>query len=94
MLLLLKQKSRVRKAKLFLSFSDPLRLAFLNALREEPLAVPEIAEAIALNQSKPLNHFSHLRDRKLVSCKEAVRSTTNLVMNKNATTLAIFSCFL
>lgn len=51
------------KAKLFLSFSDPLRLAILNALREEPLAVTEIAEAIALSQSNPLNHFSYLRDR-------------------------------
>jgi ArsR family transcriptional regulator, cadmium/lead-responsive transcriptional repressor len=54
------------QAKLFRGFSDPSRLAILEALRTKPLTVGEIVETTGLTQSNVSNHLSCLRDCGLV----------------------------
>lgn len=48
------------KAKLFRGFSDPTRLAILEALRSGPLSVSAIVEATGLPQSTVSNHLACL----------------------------------
>ncbi len=55
------------KAKLFRGFSDPSRLAILEALRHGPLNVTEIVTETGLSQSNTSNHLSCLADCGLVS---------------------------
>ena len=55
------------KAKLFRGFSDPSRLAILEALREGPLSVGAIVEATGLSQSNASNHLGCLHDCGLVA---------------------------
>lgn len=50
------------KAKLFRGFSDPSRLAILEALRGGPKSVSEIVEATGLTQSNVSNHLACLLD--------------------------------
>lgn len=54
------------KAKLFRGFSDPSRLAILEALRDGPCTVTEIVETTGLSQPNVSNHLSCLRDCGLV----------------------------
>ncbi len=61
------------RAKLFRGFSDPARLAILEALRETPLTVTEITSATGLSQSNTSNHLGCLRDCGLVSSRQQGR---------------------
>jgi DNA-binding transcriptional ArsR family regulator len=54
------------KAKLFRGFSDPSRLAILEALREGPRTVTALVEHTGLTQSNVSNHLACLRDCGLV----------------------------
>jgi ArsR family transcriptional regulator, cadmium/lead-responsive transcriptional repressor len=60
-------------AKLFRGFSDPSRLAILEALREGPLSVTEIVDATNLSQSNASNHLACLHDCGLVSREQKGR---------------------
>jgi DNA-binding transcriptional ArsR family regulator len=61
------------KSKLFRGFSDPSRLAILEALRDKPLVVTEIVAATGLSQSNASNHLACLHDCGLVSREQAGR---------------------
>lgn len=61
------------KAKLFRGFSDPSRLAVLEALRGGSLNVGEIVEATGLSQSNASNHLGCLFDCGLVSREQQGR---------------------
>lgn len=61
------------KAKLFRGFSDPSRLAILEALRNGPLTVTAVVEATGLSQSNTSNHLSCLYDCGLVSREQEGR---------------------
>lgn len=54
------------RAKLFRGFSDPSRLAIVEALREGPLTVGDIVQATGLSQSNASNHLACLRECGLV----------------------------
>ncbi|WP_040668026.1 ArsR/SmtB family transcription factor [Nitrolancea hollandica] len=56
----------ILKAKLFRGFSDPSRLAILEALRDGPLSVGEIVSITGLSQPNTSNHLSCLHDCGLV----------------------------
>jgi len=64
------------KAKLFRGFSDPSRLKILEALRDAPLTVGEIAEATGLSQPNTSNHLGCLRDCGLVLAEQNGRFVT------------------
>jgi len=55
------------RAKLFRGFSDPSRLAVLDALRDGPRSVSAVIEATGLTQSNASSHLSCLHDCGLVS---------------------------
>jgi DNA-binding transcriptional ArsR family regulator len=55
------------KAKLFRGFSDPSRLAILDALRDGPLSVGQIVTITGLSQSNASNHLACLFDCGLVA---------------------------
>ena len=55
------------KAKLFRGFSDPSRLAILDALRTGPITVTEIVDVTGLSQSNVSNHLRCLRECGLVT---------------------------
>lgn len=61
------------KAKLFRGFSDPSRLAILDALRTGSLTVTEIVTITGLGQSNASNHLGCLRDCGLVVAKQQGR---------------------
>ncbi len=61
------------RAKLFRGFSDPARLAILEALRDKPLTVTEITSATGLSQSNTSNHLGCLRDCGLVTARQQGR---------------------
>ena len=63
------------QAKLFRGFSDPSRLAILEALQEGPLTVSDIVLATNLAQSNVSNHLSCLRDCGLVMAQPKGRFT-------------------
>lgn len=54
------------KAKLFRGFSDPSRLAIIEALRDGPLPVGAIVEVTRLSQPNTSNHLACLKDCGLV----------------------------
>lgn len=58
------------KAKLFRGFSDPTRLAILEALRTGPLSVSAIIQATGLHQSTVSNHLACLNGCGLVSRRQ------------------------
>ncbi len=58
------------KAKLFRGFSDPTRLAILEALRPGPLSVSAIVEATRLPQSTVSNHLACLNGCGLVATQQ------------------------
>lgn len=55
-------RSLALKAKLFRGFSDPSRLAILEALRGGAMSVSEIVEVTGLTQSNVSNHLACLLD--------------------------------
>jgi ArsR family transcriptional regulator, cadmium/lead-responsive transcriptional repressor len=59
-------QSLALKAKLFRGFSDPSRLAILEALRGGAKSVSEIVEITGLTQSNVSNHLACLLDCGLV----------------------------
>ena len=61
------------KAKLFRGFSDPSRLAIIEALRGGPMPVGEIAKLTRLSQSNTSNHLSCLKDCGLVRSEQRGR---------------------
>jgi DNA-binding transcriptional ArsR family regulator len=61
------------QAKLFRGFSDPSRLAILEALRGGERTVGELVQATGLSQSNVSNHLGCLRDCGLVSVKNQGR---------------------
>lgn len=67
MLMTARAQSINLKAKLFRGFSDPSRLAILEALRSRPMSVTDIVEATGLSQSNASNHLGCLRDCGLVT---------------------------
>jgi len=64
------------QAKLFRGFGDPSRLGILDALRNGPLTVSEIVEAIGLSQPNVSNHLACLRDCGLVVAEQEGRYVT------------------
>lgn len=76
MILTAQSQSSSLKAKLFRGFSDPSRLAILEALRSCPLTVGEIVEATGLSQSNASNHLGCLRDCGLVIATQQGRYVT------------------
>jgi ArsR family transcriptional regulator, cadmium/lead-responsive transcriptional repressor len=61
------------KAKLFRGFSDPSRLAILEALRDGPRSVGEVVLATGLGQSNVSNHLACLHDCGLVAREQRGR---------------------
>jgi DNA-binding transcriptional ArsR family regulator len=72
-MLIANAQSLALKAKLFRGFSDPSRLALLEALREGPRTVSDIVEATGLAQSNASNHLACLLDCGLVSREQRGR---------------------
>ncbi len=66
----------ILQAKLFRGFGDPSRLGILDALRNGPLTVSEIVEAIGLSQPTVSNHLACLRDCGLVVAEQGGRYVT------------------
>ena len=66
-------QSLALKAKLFRGFSDPSRLAILEAVRRAPRSVTEIVEISGLTQSNVSNHLSCLLDCGLVEREQRGR---------------------
>jgi len=75
------------KAKLFRGFSDPSRLKILEALRDGPLTVGEIVEAVDLSQSNASNHLGCLRGCGLVTTKKQGRYVTYQLSNDSVSDL-------
>ena len=61
------------KAKLFRGFSDPSRLAILEALRAGPRTVTELVDSAGLSQSNTSNHLNCLLDCGLVQREQRGR---------------------
>ena len=61
------------KAKLFRGFSDPSRLAIIEALRDGPLPVGAIVDRTQLSQSNTSNHLACLKDCGLVRSEQRGR---------------------
>ena len=61
------------KAKLFRGFSDPSRIAILEALRAGPLSVTAIVEQTGLSQPNVSNHLCCLSDCGLLSRQQTGR---------------------
>ena len=73
MVIAAQKSSVVLKAKLFCGFSNPSRLAILEALRSGSLTVSEIIEGTGLSQSNVSNHLGCLRDCGLVTSTQQGR---------------------
>lgn len=73
MLLTATTQSLALRAKLFTGFSDPSRLAILEALRGGPLTVGEIVAATGLSQSNTSNHLGCLHDCGLLAREQQGR---------------------
>ncbi|MBD2772117.1 ArsR/SmtB family transcription factor [Iningainema tapete] len=76
------------KVKLFRGFSDPSRLAILNALRSSgSLTVTEIVKATGLSQSNTSNHLGCLRYCGLVVCFQQGRFVRYQLSDERIATL-------
>lgn len=64
------------KAKLFRGFSDPTRLAILEALRDGPRTVGDLIDATNLGQSNVSNHLACLKGCGLVNSVKQGRFVT------------------
>lgn len=63
----------ILKARLFQGFSDPSRLAILEALCAGPLTVSTLVEKTGLPQPNVSSHLAYLRSRGLVTCVQQGR---------------------
>ena len=75
------------KAKLFRGFSDPSRLAIVEALRSGPMSVTEIVETTGLSQSNTSNHLGCLRDCGLVTREQEGRYILYQLSDRRVATL-------
>lgn len=75
------------KAKLFRGFSDPSRLAILDALRAQPMTVGEIVDATGLNQPNASSHLACLHDCGLVTREQDGRYVRYGLSDKRVSTL-------
>jgi DNA-binding transcriptional ArsR family regulator len=66
-------RSLALKAKLFRGFSDPSRLAIVEALRDSARSVSEIVAITGLTQSNASNHLACLLDCELVAREQRGR---------------------
>jgi len=87
MLVMTEPKAGDLKAKLFRGFSDPSRLAILEALRAGPLTVTEVIETTGLTQSNTSSHLACLRDCGLVSRDQQGRFVRYRLSEKRVETL-------
>ena len=58
-------------ARICKAIADPKRLLIINELRDGPMTVNEIAEALELSQSNTSQHLAILRDRNVVTTSRA-----------------------
>ena len=56
-------------ARLCKAIADPKRLLIINELRNGPMAVGELSEALAISQSNCSQHLAILRDRGVVNAE-------------------------
>lgn len=75
------------RAKFFRGFSDPSRLAILEALRDGPLTVTAIVAACGLTQSNTSNHLACLHDCGLLSREQRGRSVYYRLSDERIATL-------
>lgn len=75
------------KAKLFRGFSDPSRLAILDALSTGPRTVTEIVNATGLSQPNASNHLRCLRECGLVVCTQEHRYVRYQLSDQRVATL-------
>lgn len=75
------------KAKLFRGFSGPSRLSILDALRDGPLSVTEIVEAMGLSQSNVSKPLGCLRECGLVVCAQQGRFVWYQLSDARAATI-------
>jgi DNA-binding transcriptional ArsR family regulator len=76
MLLIAENTGLAVKATLFRGFGDISRLKILEILRDGPLTVGEIVEAVELSQPNVSNHLGCLRDCGLVIAEKKGRYVT------------------
>ena len=79
------------KAKLFCGFSNPSRLAILEALRAGSLTVSEIVKETGLSQSNTSNHLGCLRDCGLVTSFQEGRYVRYQLSDPRVATLLCLS---
>lgn len=58
-------------ARVCKAIADPKRLLIINELRDGPMSVGEIAEALGISQPNASQHLSLLRDRGIVTTQRA-----------------------
>lgn len=75
------------KAKLFRGFADPSRLSILEALRDGPTSVGEIAAATELSQPNVSNHLGCLLDCGLVAREQRGRYVYYQLRDERVATL-------
>lgn len=75
------------KAKLFRGFADASRLAIVEALRDRPMTVTEIAQATRLSQPNASNHLGCLHDCGLVSRQQQGRFVRYRLSDQRIATL-------
>lgn len=79
------------KAKLFRGFSDPSRLAILDALRSRPMTVGEIVDATGLNQPNASSHLACLHDCGLVIREQDGRYVHYQLSDRRVSTLLLLA---
>ncbi|MDL2345823.1 metalloregulator ArsR/SmtB family transcription factor [Deinococcus sp. MIMF12] len=75
------------RAKLFRGLADPSRLAILEALRDGPRTVGDLAAHVGLQQPNVSNHLSCLRECGLVSSAQQGRYVHYRLSDGRITTL-------
>ncbi len=87
MLMLARPQATAVKAKFFRGFSDPSRLAILDALRNGPLTVGEIVQVTGFNQPNVSNHLACLHDCGLVIREQSGRYVRYRTSDSRVSTL-------
>ncbi len=64
------------------ALADPKRIALLYAMREEPITVGQLAEALSLPQATVSRHLKVLRDRGIVIAQREGTNVYYSVSNK------------
>lgn len=58
-------------ARVCKAIADPKRLLIINELRDGPMSVGEIAEALGISQPNASRHLAVLRDRRILTTQRA-----------------------